>query len=216
MQYEYMENNEDCTLCFHNAIVVDKSGKLIKKSFLPKSKLYEKYYKRYNSKYSINEMILLDFIPTNSLFLRKKDTYEMPSYYFNQTCGDLPMRLYFSSIGYAYYHNLKCSAYTRGVENSASQQANLTLETKLKTLVGHLEILNEFNKQTMLKFDKEIEQSKEMKKFSYLLGAGDFDQLRSIKYKKLYDELSLLFKFKLQIRKYMPNFYTWLKKVFRK
>ena len=72
MQYEYMENNEDCTLCFHNAIVVDKSGKLIKKSFLPKSKLYEKYYKRYNSKYSINEMILLDFIPTNSLFFKKK------------------------------------------------------------------------------------------------------------------------------------------------
>ena len=146
-QFDYMEQNPECGLCFHNALCVDVNNNVVKKSFLPKNDFYKKYFVEENRRYSTEEMILLDFAPTNSLFFKTADAVSLPKFYFDNLsiCGDLSYRLFFSSKTYAYYFSDKMSAYRMGVTGSASQCARNSFESKIKTLYGHLKILNEFN-----------------------------------------------------------------------
>ena len=65
-QFDYMEHNVDCSLCFHDACVCDVNGNLLNTSQLKSNP----YYKKKSAKYSCEEILQLDFYPTASIFFR--------------------------------------------------------------------------------------------------------------------------------------------------
>lgn len=211
-QVEYMETNPECTLSFHNAKVVSTDKKVLEESFLPKHYLYQFFFKNKSCIYNTEDMILLDFAPTNSLIFKKEDVNGCIDF-MNQkkrVCGDLIFRIYYTSRGYAYYFNEKMSAYRRGVENSASDLAARNQYSKLKTIQGHLEILDDFNEYTNFLYANAIDEAKKMKLFFFYLNLGSSIVL-SPEYFYLYKKLSFKEKVKLRLKMMFPRLYLLLK-----
>lgn len=212
-QVDYMEKNPDCTLCFHNAIIVDVNEKMVKNSFLPKNRFYEKYFKRNNCVYTPDDMIKLDFAPTNSLLYRRSDAEKLREYRMNKhyVCGDLLSRIFYTSLGYAFFIDETLSAYRQGVPNSASQSANVNYETKIKTLCGHIQILNEFDAFTNKKYHQSIQEAKELKLFSHYYGAGAAFVCFDKKFKHFFKRASLKGRISFWLRSLFPYIYKLLK-----
>lgn len=215
-QFDYMENHEECTLCFHNAIIVDSKKRVIRESFLPSNELYHPYFKDYDCDYSTDEMILLEFVPTNSLFFRLKDIIAVDGYLKDKkyVCGDLPIRLYMTERGYAHYIHKKYSAYRKGVEGSASQQSFATSPlAAISTLVGHFQIYDDFSKYTQGKYDDSILKAKEIITFLHYMGIGAKSAVKKKEFKYLYDRLSAFHKCAIILRSDFPRIFTLLNRV---
>ena len=217
-QVDYMESNDDCTLCFHNAIIVNEGGIIVKDSFLPKNDFYSPYFNDTDSIYTTDQMILLDFIPTNSLFFRSSYLAEYGEFIDNKkyVCGDLPTRLFFSSKGYTYYFKEKMSAYRRGVPGSASQRANSTYESKLKTIQGHIDILNDFNIYTNAKYYESIEEAINLKLFSFFYQYGSLLVCKEQQYRHFLKRASFKIRVGFFLRAHFPRIYTIISVIRRK
>lgn len=212
-QVDYMESHPDCGLCFHDATIVNNFGKCIQKSFFPKNEFFKKYYKKGNCIYTAGEVVLLDVTPTNSMMCRTIDALDMPNYYYNNIniCGDLSFRLYFSTKQYAYYMDEAMSVYRRGVSGSATQRANVNQEEKLKVLLGHLKILNEFDSETNFKYHKEVVETKRLKLFCHYFIEGAVRTCKNNEFRDIYKNMRLRKKFKFYLSIFMPKFYVFLK-----
>lgn len=145
-QYDYMRRNPKCSIIFSNAKVIDFDGNELT-TFLPqdvwnniniKNKILSK-----EANFNVEEMILLDFIPTASI-MTKRTAYEKMQPLKNEL--DLMIRLVATSLGYAHYCNECMVAYRTGNPNSASGVIKKSKQ-KLKEnfLDLHHNILNEFD-----------------------------------------------------------------------
>ena len=216
-QVEYMEANPECTLTFHNAIVVDTEGQTLQESFLPKNEFYSCYFRDVSSVYTTDDMIKLDFAPTNSLMFRTRDVNKYIDFYHmrDRVCGDLIMRILYSSFGYAYYFSDKMSAYRMGVADSASQRANSSDEAKIKTLNGHLEILNDFDQYTNHQYKQSIEEIKKLKIFLHYFDKGSTLICRKDEYRIFWKRASIKTRIGFYFRAHFVNIYHLLKKIRR-
>ena len=212
-QVDYMETHPECTLTFHNAVIVNPNGDVIKKSFLPKNEFYSCYFKDVSSVYTADDMIKLDFAPTNSLMYRAEYAGEYAEFYDKRerVCGDLIMRIFYSSFGYAYYFSDKMSAYRMGVAGSASQRANASDEAMIKTLNGHLEILNDFDLYTNGRYAKSIEEVKKLKIFLHYYAKGSSIICKKREYRDFWDRASLKGKIGFYLRAHFVGLYNILK-----
>ena len=213
-QYDYLESHEECSLVFHNAIVVDVNNKVVRNSFMPKNVFYENYFKDSDSLYSCDEIIKLDFAPTNSLFFRRKD---VPDYldFFNKkrrVCGDLAMRIFFSSRGYAFFFKDKMSAYRSGVSGSASQLANESFLSRIKTLLGHIDILEDFNLLTNGLHEKSIKEAINLKLFCYYFAIGSAYCCKNKQYRQFFKRASFMVKLRFFMRCHFPRLYRLVSK----
>lgn len=216
-QVDYMESHADCTLCFHNAIIVNVDGTIVRDSFLPKNDFYSPYFNDFDSIYTTDQMILLDFVPTNSLLFRSSYVADFGQFMHEKKyiCGDLPTRLFFSSKGYAYYFKEKMSAYRRGVPGSASQIANSNYEAKLKTRQGHIAILNDFNIYTSGEYKESIEEAKILKIFSFFYQHGSLLVCKEKQYRHFLKRASFKSRMGFFIRAHFPWIYTVISSIRR-
>ncbi len=207
-QIDYLEKHPECHLCFHNAFNVDVNGKVIG-DFLPRNDLYKKFYKNEDSSYSSEEMIALDFIPTNSMVFRRDDILKLPQFYFDNIsiCGDLSIRLYLASLGSSFGFAEKMSAYRKGSENSASQKASQDYESMIKTLNGHIKILNDFNDYSNKAFDLAVKDCINYKIFAFLYRIGATFSLKSPEFYPLYRNLDLKTRMKYSLRTRFGSLY---------
>ena len=212
-QVDYMETHPDCTLTFHNAVIVDTNNDVIRNSFLPKNEFYKSYFKDEARMYTTDEMIKLDFAPTNSLMFRTKDVSKYCDFceMRQRVCGDLIMRILFTSFGYAYYFPEKMSAYRRGVEGSASQRANENEEAKIRTLNGHIEILNDFNSITNYKYNNSIDEIKSLKIFLHYYENGSSYICKDKKYIEFWKRASIKTKIGFYLRAHFLRLYRLLR-----
>lgn len=210
-QVKYMEKNPDCHLCFHNSIVVDTEGENIG-VFLPKNDLYKKFYKYNDSKYSTEEMIMLDFIPTNSMLFRLEDIKKLPAFYYDNIsiCGDLSIRLYLSSLGHSFGFKKCMSAYRRGTENSASQKAAVNYTAIITNLNGHIKILNDFNQYSGKMYNSTVKNCINYKIFSFFYRTGASFALNSGIYRKYFHELPFVTRVKYFLRTKFSFFYNYI------
>lgn len=215
-QIDYMEQHKDCTLCFHNAKVINTDGVVINSRFLPRLDLREPYFYNFNREYTTEEVILLDFIPTASLLFPKEAIDNLPSFCFSSICEDLPWRLVISSRGYAYCINEVMSAYRTGVEGSASSRAQESVESINRVVDGHLKILDQFNEFTDFRYNKEIEKVKEMKEATRFYSFGDIKQLKTKKYKPYYRQFCKRMKFRTKILYEIKYYLPFLHRVYVK
>ena len=90
IQYDYMENHSECSLCVHNAYLVDEDKQnigIVKTS-------------DGNEKISIKDVLVQggDFIATSSIFARLPQDKKIPSY-FDILCLDYTWQIFFASCG---------------------------------------------------------------------------------------------------------------------
>lgn len=214
-QVDYMEKNDKCTLCFHNAVVVNTKNEIIKGSFLPKNDLFKHYFDPDKEIYTTEDIIKLDFMPTNSMVFRYENIEKCFEFekMRDRVCGDMIFRLYMVSCGYAYYINEKMSAYRKGVEGSASQRAQCDDYSILHKFNGHFEILDDFDKITDYKFHDSIQVVKINKLYEYYREISSLRVFENSSLKAIYKQEGLKYKISYRIKRISVVFHGIIRKV---
>lgn len=204
-QFDYMEHNMDCSVCFHDAQVCDMDGTLISDTQLEK----KPYYKKASDKYSCEEILQLDFYPTASIFFRAELLKKMtlPEYFYNGICGDLPLRITLGSLGKSYCFNESMSAYRIGNPQSASGKIIGDNSKITKTLDGHIGILKSFDKWSSYKFHGAVEKTIQAKEIEKCVLTGNIKGLHTIGLKNC--------SYKQIIKCYVSRFFPYALDYFR-
>lgn len=212
LQFDYMEKNNNCGMCFHATEKVYENGERIK------------YIQPYNSDKKVDtEDVILGrggFMATNSIFCRTKllTQESLPNYYHNAPVGDYPLQIYLSTQNYAYYIDKSMSAYRIGVKDSWTYRMKNS-ENYVEKKVNHRcktnQMLEELNKETNYKYDLVIKKMKLKNEFEILIQKKNYKKLKSDQYKEIYHSYKSYDKIKLYIRCMFPNFYKSIVKLKR-
>jgi len=100
-QVDFLEENPDFTVCFHNSIIVDAYGQ------------YQRHWHRLDlgsRECSMQELIESIYIPTAS-FMFKNDFQDIPNWLFSLNNGDWGLHLYHTHKGKTFYIAEIMSAY---------------------------------------------------------------------------------------------------------
>lgn len=195
-QVTYMENNPDCTLCFHGSEIVrankSKTGEIIRP--------YE------NSTVCPTGDIILGgggFCPTQSLVYPKGLMDNPPEFLMKAPVIDYPLQMVVSTYGYAYYIDEIMSAYRTEVSGSWTETTN-TSEKILRVSGELIYMLDDFDIYSKYKFANEVDKAKLNIKFKILSLQGKIKELKSERYKVHYAELAPTQKIKIYARCYFP------------
>lgn len=212
MQVDYMEKNEQCTFCFHDAIILN-----MKNNQNEKWPWYNKKYYKKSGNYNSGEMDLFGVKPTASYMFRRKNIEKLPDWFKKCIVGDRPMELVMTSFGYAHHIEKVMSVYRIGSGNSAMDKINKDNEEIQKAIEywGKIEwILDQFNSFSEYKYDKEMNIAKNEIQRNILLAKKDYKQI--IKEKKYRETFGRKERIKLFLKAYFPKMYEKLKKWRRK
>lgn len=212
LQFDYMENNPECTLCFHNAQILDMEDNS-KQIFIPYWKEYKKYIKKDN-KYNVGELELLDFIPTASFMFRTQNVQRLPEWFEKCYVGDWPLKLIMASFGYAYYIDKVMSVYRRNARGSLTAK---NIKTEKESLQGKLYILE--RKKEFINWINEFTNYEYKDVFNMRIMEYEREKLMSTNQcKKVIQQgylkgLSIGKKIKYILKIYMPNLVKIGKKI---
>ncbi|MER2036789.1 MAG: glycosyltransferase [Solibacillus sp.] len=217
-QVDYLEKNKNCSLCFHNAEVIDvANGNKIVKKHIPWAPFNEKYYYQKNAKYNAGELALLDFIPTASLIFPRNLVTEIsknpPDWITKAIVGDAPTRLVLASYGYAYFFDEVMSIYRTNVEGSSTERANIENQNPnqlIHRLKGHIEILDGFNEFSHYKYANQLDEAKKVLEVNMLRVEGKIKELKSKRYKSFYNQFNTKERLKIYLSLYAPKTYKKL------
>lgn len=210
-QVDFMENNLDCSMCFHASEIVSVDKEKIG--------VIQPYNKNCISR--TEDIILGDggFMATNSILYRKKIMFEVPYFYLNSPVEDYPLQILTSTENYAYYINDVMSAYRTLSEGSWSSRmiSGKDREQKLTDLRKNLiDMLIGFNEYSNGKYSDTINKKILINQFETLRAENKIKQLKSPKYKTIYDSLKTKEKIKINAKSYFPRIFQMLKRLFRK
>lgn len=209
-QVDYMEAHPECSLCCHNAILVDVNKNSLNRAHVPYSIFNRAYYHGVSRKYTAGELVLLDFVPTASLLFPRSLVDELPSFYFKAIYGDLPLRLFLAHKGYAFYMDEIMSAYRKGDKRAITSILNSTRENVIKHYKGYLKILDDFNDYSNYLYDKEIRKAKLIRELGMLIYERDIKGLFRPEYKTILDTLRPAEKAKIYTKCISPTlYYFW-------
>lgn len=211
IQVDYMETHPECTFCFHNAKILNMKDLNEEKYFIPQYKAQRKYIKK-NNKYNVEELALLNEIPTASYVFKK---IEFPKWYNDSIAGDLATQLICTSFGYAYYINKSMSVYRIGTGQSLmdkwkAERENFEKETQ--RLHRYIQLYENINAFTDYKYKETFE--KIVSKFKlFILSINENKQLDESEYKCMIKKLNISNKIKLFIRVKYTKVFFYLKKI---
>jgi glycosyltransferase involved in cell wall biosynthesis len=93
-QAEYLDTNQDCAICFHNANVIYEDGE---------HEPHEYVKNRQPEKRGLPDLLLSNFMPTCSVMFRNRLFGETPTWVYDLKMGDYPLHVLnaqFGQIGY--------------------------------------------------------------------------------------------------------------------
>jgi len=155
-QVDYMESHPECSLCFHGAKVVKIKKELTGRVVRPYSK---------NCISSTEDIIIGGgaFCPTCSLLYPKKLMEEVLEFYMKSHGSDYVLQIILASKGYAYYIDETMGAYRIGVNGSWTNNIVAGVNIKEKRIKVHeksIIFLEDFNKYTNYKYNKQVRKCK--------------------------------------------------------
>lgn len=113
-QVDFLEENPDCSLCFHTneEVYNNSTGKRIKRPIK----------RPHDGKFTIKDVIIGGggFMTTNSMFFHRNHIFELPNWFKESPVGDLPLMLILASKGKIGYLDEVMSAYRVMSSNSWS------------------------------------------------------------------------------------------------
>jgi glycosyltransferase involved in cell wall biosynthesis len=148
IQADFMEKNEDYSLCFHAAKFI--SNKKEKNCFLSNKNFIINKGDFYSHKGFYNHP------PTASFFLRKKYIINLPKWFYDSPVGDIPLKLILSEKGNLYYINKIMSIRRVNVNGSWNNRIISNYNMKIKHYNEMIKMLIEFNKWSNFKHNTEI------------------------------------------------------------
>lgn len=212
LQVNYMESHPECTLCFHNARVLDMEDNS-QKIFIPYKKEFKKYTKK-DCKYDVGELELLEFIPTASFMFRTENLHKIPDWFEKCFVGDWPLKLIMTSFGYAYCINKVMSVYRKNAKGSLTTKNRKTetesINGKLYILGRKEEFVNWINEFTDYQYDSVFNKRKIEYEIERLLITKQTKKIIELGYLK---HLETRNKVKYTLKIYMPNFIKIVKKI---
>lgn len=203
-QVDYMEDHPNCSVCFHDAILVD-----VDKAYLGS---FEGAYERCSGVKDLNQLI---FTPTASRLFRVSCVNQLPEWYFKAPYSDFALMLVCSNYGYVYYLNEQLAAYRTNVPGSilyeARQRRKKDPKTDLPVALSRLQELKKYNEWSDYKNDQVIQDMILDQEFRILVIERKLSKLKEPKYKICFDKMGLCGRVKFWVRWYAPrNLYRGL------
>lgn len=219
-QADYMEAHPECTLCFHNGTVLDVATNE-RKPILPPAGAYRKYYHGSNWKYNAGEMVLLNSLPTASIFYPKILLEKVPAWYYTAHAGDICAVFLCTQAGYAHYIDEVMSVYRFNVPNSVTtkwrEMDELFERNRMERQESLFELLDCFDRYTNGVYTSYFICFKLLEKISSSIAERKAKLfLRSELYRKHKELLSYREKSRLYISAYFPAAYSAIKCIARK
>ena len=140
-QYDFLEQNTDCSLCFHSCYYLLNNNvlKISKPNFVPINY-------RYNIEYIFSNEG--GSIATHSIFFLKKYTDNLPNWYFKSSVGDLPLFLLLASNGKIGYIDEIMGVYRFMSNNSWSEKFSKNLKFRIQNYISIINMYYSFNYYT--------------------------------------------------------------------
>ena len=164
-QVEFLEENPDCSLCFHASKDIQENNqkiyKIRKPEQIPKS-----------NKFGIQHVILKGggFMATNSMVFLREYCQNQPDWMYHAPVGDGPLMLLLASKGKIGYIDEVMSVYRKMAEGSWS--ASMKDRNKRKAHIkAVLKMYDEFDHWTNFKFHNYVVRKKLKSRWSLLKGS---------------------------------------------
>ncbi|MCI3938003.1 glycosyltransferase [Chryseobacterium aahli] len=145
-QVDFLEQNEDYSICFHNVDEVDEHGEKLDERLVISDHIEKTY--------SIEDLAEGNFIHTASVLFRRNFN-ELPSWFFTSPAGDYPLHIMNASYGLIKYFPEKMAAYRigQGVWSSQTRQVQFVNTIfVIKLMIANLKLSN----QVIKNFDNQI------------------------------------------------------------
>lgn len=172
-QVEALENNPECNMCLCRVRVVKENG-TVTRQLMPCNKIDTGIL-------SSDEFLKTEVYNTfqTSGFVMRKTAL---SYYytkkprFQQICnvGDIPLRLYFGSIGSIYYISDILSCYRIGSVSSISKQLEADKNKKIIAHLNMIETVKEFDEFTNYRYKDSSSKRILKNEFGILVDSGEY------------------------------------------
>lgn len=207
LQYNYLESHKECSLCVHNATLVNANKQVIGQVKTSK----------YNEKINTSDVIINggDYIATSSLFARKPNF--IPPY-FNIISLDYTWQIFFSSMGdYTYCFQKPMSVYRTGSIGSWSSLKVRNFEEYKKREIDLFytkqRLRKEFNIYNKNRFTEAIEKADDHDRLQCAVCIEDYRKLREEPIKSYIKTLTPKLRLKYFILANMPYIYKIYKKL---
>lgn len=179
-QYDYMEKNEDCSLCTNSVKYVNRYGDFIFNNIHKEIDLNIEDYLKYNKP-----------LNTCSIFTRTDFIKNARTIFKTTPVGDVPLLLYCVTKGYIHIISDIMSAYRVLSLNSWTDR--LKSDDKLFTnwCIGCIKMYDDFNQYTELKYDNLIKEKQSSYKLNLSLRSKDKKLFKEIKKYDVYQKKNL-------------------------
>lgn len=146
-QINFLENNPDCSICFHAAHHINEGEN-------SKNFIHRPFFKPRDFKFSIRIAILGGgaFMTTNSMVFVAKYLKDLPAYYYKAPVEDLPLMLFLACHGHIGYLEDIMSVYRMRTEGSWSSQMVISKEKRRNHHRAILRMFREFNQATQFQY----------------------------------------------------------------
>lgn len=170
-QLHFLENNPDCSMCYHPTKVVYIEGNKSNKIAGPQKHIHKEFYK-----FKIEEIISGQMgMWTASLFFRSSLFEKVPDWIKKVSFGDVALKLFFGNMGMIGYLGPKpMSVYNRNAKNAWSEGENKVRSWEEDRLRGHYEVLDYFNDYTNQKYSNLVQQQKDKMLRQYIMNVMKF------------------------------------------
>jgi glycosyltransferase involved in cell wall biosynthesis len=172
-QVEYMQENPECSLCFHASCV-------------KQNEITSSYYRAAseNTTFSLKEMLYYNgtMFHTISMLFRTEHVTSLPSYYYDAPVGDLPLKIHLAMKGNLYYIDEVMSVYRSQIDGSWSSKNMLKNEAKKTHCKKMCKMLDDINEYTRFEFTDILNYRKGYYEFTQLLIDADYKKIISKKY----------------------------------
>lgn len=204
-QVDFLEKNPDYSACVHAALVIDADSKKTIRKVRPSLR---------NKELSIEKVIEGGggLVSTNSIIYRRDMGSIRPDFYYKNkySFGDYQLMILLAIIGKIYYLDEVMSVYRTNVPGSWTSRNKENKKHTSKHWEEVSSMLDDVNKYTDYKYDCVIQKTKKENEFNLLIQQCRFNEAKSERFKKLYNDLSKKRKILINLRCNYPSLYKRL------
>src|SRR5699024_690647 len=163
-QVEFMEEHQNCSLCFHPSKVIYGNSKRL-------DQVVHQYNNLKSQVFQPTELLSGKVNGwTASLLFRLNVVKSLPKWFASVRYGDVTIKMLCAAHGdIGYVGGNAMSVYRRGTEGAWSGQEGKSREWEERRLKDHLQLIEYFNEFTDHKFEKSLTEKKYKHIMNYLL-----------------------------------------------
>lgn len=209
-QIDIMQSHPECVMCAHAAYKVDSITNDVVGEIRPL---------RFSGYLNETDIILSsgNYIPTSSYLVKADIGRKFETFQNMISAGDYCLNLLAIYFGKIYYIDEFMSVYHVNVKGSHNYNAKRKDDMlKIDSANKRIEMLIEFNRFSDERFSSVINEKIKNLEFRVHCLNADRDNIKDIRYKELYLQLTRLQKFKLFIKSITPGFYKTVKRIMNK